>query len=103
MSLSAEVEEIKKHKISFNTGVEQELRAEIWLIGDQDRHVGRIYFYDSDKSIKPSFVDRGNNPVMHLPSVMLQNVLDILRNEKPVFVHNPGFLSTSKEPVGEKE
>ena len=53
MSLSAEVEEIKKHKISFNTGVEQELRAEIWLIGDQDRHVGRIYFYDSDKSSSP--------------------------------------------------
>jgi len=43
---------------------------------------------------------------MHLPSSMFQSVLDVLRNEKPVYVYfaqNRGFLSTSKEPVGEGE
>lgn len=43
---------------------------------------------------------------MHLPSAMFQNVLDILRNEQPVYIYwaqNRGFLSTSKEPVGEGE
>jgi hypothetical protein len=42
---------------------------------------------------------------MHLPSSMFQSVLDILRNEKPVFVKlvNRGFLSTSFEKVGKGE
>jgi hypothetical protein len=43
---------------------------------------------------------------MHLPSSMFENVLNILRNEKPVFVYSAvgrGFLSTSLEPVGEGE
>ncbi len=43
---------------------------------------------------------------MHLPSAMFENVLDVLRNEGPVYVYwaqNRGFLSTSKEPVGEGE
>lgn len=41
---------------------------------------------------------------MYLPSTMFQNVLDVLRNEKPVviyFAQGRGFLSTSTEPVGE--
>jgi hypothetical protein len=40
------------------------------------------------------------------PSAMFQNVLDVLRNEKPVYIYfaqGRGFLSTSKEPVGEGE
>ena len=43
---------------------------------------------------------------MHLPSTMFENVLDILRNEKPVYIYfaqSRGFLSTSTEPVGEEE
>jgi hypothetical protein len=43
---------------------------------------------------------------MHLPSAMFENVLDVLRNEKPVYVYfaaGSGFLSTSAEPVGEEE
>lgn len=37
---------------------------------------------------------------------MLQSVLDVLRNEKPVYIYysqNRGFLTTAKEPVGEGE
>lgn len=43
---------------------------------------------------------------MHLPSAMFQSVLDVLRNEKPIFIYfaqGRGFLTTSKEPVGEGE
>ena len=43
---------------------------------------------------------------MHLPSTMFENVLDVLRNEKPInvyFAANQGFLGTGKEPVGEEE
>lgn len=43
---------------------------------------------------------------MHLPSAMFQSVLDILRNEGPVYVNflaGRGFLSTNSESVGEGE
>jgi hypothetical protein len=43
---------------------------------------------------------------MHLPSTMFQNVLDVLRNERPVhiyFFENQAFLGTTNEPIGERE
>jgi len=43
---------------------------------------------------------------MHLPSSMFENIIDVLRNEKPVyiqFVHGHRVLQTSLEPVGEGE
>jgi hypothetical protein len=44
---------------------------------------------------------------MHLPSTMVQSVIDILRNEKPInvyFAQGRGFLGTgSVESVGEAE
>jgi hypothetical protein len=48
----------------------------------------------------------GDIILMHLPSPMFQSVLDILRNENPVYIcwaQGRGFLSTSNEPVGEGE
>ncbi len=44
--------------------------------------------------------------IMHLPSAMFENVIDILRNEKPInyyFSMGHAFLGTSVEPVGEGE
>jgi hypothetical protein len=43
---------------------------------------------------------------MHLPSAMFVNVLDVLRNEKPIHVYfaaGRGFLGTASEPIGEEE
>jgi len=43
---------------------------------------------------------------MCLPSSMFQGVLDMLRNEKPIYCYfaaGRGFLDTSGEPVGEGE
>lgn len=42
----------------------------------------------------------------HLPSAMFQSVLDVLRNEKPVYIYfaqGRGFLATSMQPIGEGE
>jgi hypothetical protein len=49
--------------------------------------------------------DSGGIIKMHLPSAMFRNVLDILRNEKPIYVYFgvTGVLETSAEPVGEEE
>jgi hypothetical protein len=43
---------------------------------------------------------------MHLPSAMFENVLDVLRNEKPIYIYfaaGKALLATSLEPVGEEE
>jgi hypothetical protein len=43
---------------------------------------------------------------MHLPDTMFQSVLDVLRQERPLFIHfaqGRGFLSSAIEPVGEEE
>jgi hypothetical protein len=43
---------------------------------------------------------------MYLPSDMFQNVLDVLRNEKPVYIRfheGCANLTTSREPAGEEE
>jgi hypothetical protein len=56
-------------------------------------------FFESDS-------ESGGIIRMHLPSAMFENVLDILRNEEPVYIYfaqGRGFLSTSLEPVGEGE
>jgi hypothetical protein len=50
--------------------------------------------------------DSGGIIKMHLPSAMFAGVIDVLRNEKPVYIYfaaGRAFLSTSKEPIGEGE
>jgi len=50
--------------------------------------------------------ESGRRIKMHLTSIMFDNRLDVLRNVKPVYIYfaqGLSFLSTSKEPVGEKE
>ena len=50
--------------------------------------------------------ESGGKIYMFLPSDQFLNVIDVLRNETPVYIYfaqNRGFLATSKEPVGEEE
>jgi hypothetical protein len=102
MSMTNESQEIKQYVVTINTGENGDRRAEIHLFGANEKRVGRIYFNDPDARTEADFVDRGSNPVVHLPSSMLQSTLDLLRNESPVFIQSHA-ISTSKEPVGEEE
>jgi hypothetical protein len=80
-------------------------RAQITLLnGNKD--VAYIRFNDPDMTFEN---DSNTNDIikMHLPSTMLQSVIDMLRNEKPInvyFAQGRGFLGTgSAEQVGEGE
>jgi hypothetical protein len=80
-------------------------RAQITLTGRDGKTIAVIRFNDPGMFFENDY-EKDGYIRMHLPSTMFQNVLDVLRNEKPVyiyFVENRGFLSTSKEPVGEEE
>lgn len=69
----------------------------------------QMTFYPDGKSIPPNHYDKRNKLVyLRYPMSMYANVIDILRNEKPIFFRynialNQGFLRTGKEPVGEGE
>jgi len=80
-------------------------RAQIALYGSDNKTRAFLRFNDPDMAFENDY-ESGGIIRMHLPSAMFENVLDVLRNEKPVYIYfaqNRGFLSTSKEPVGEGE
>ena len=99
--------EIKKYHILVYGSPEgyQTNRAQIALYDSSDKTVAYVRFNDPGMSFENDSESSGRIK-MHLPSSMFENVLDILRNEQPVYIYfaqGRGFLSTSKEPVGEGE
>ena len=78
-------------------------RANINLLDAASDIRAVIKFYDEGSSVAEDY-QTDDIIWMHLPSSMLNSVIDVLRNEKPIFVHfagNSAFLSTSEEPIGE--
>ncbi len=80
-------------------------RAQIQLSNAKGKSLAWVRFNDPGMFFENDYI-AGGIIRMHLPSSMFENVLDVLRNEKPVYVYfaqNRGFLGTSKEPIGEGE
>jgi hypothetical protein len=67
------------------------------------RAVGRITFIDPKPVDDKDFINRGGFLQMDRPLAMFSGILDLLRNEKPLFLREDGTLSTSLETVGEAE
>ena len=78
-------------------------RAVILLKDASNQIVGRIYFTDS----APESGSVSNGIILlYYSSEMLANVLDLLRNEKPMYIYydiTGAYLSTSNEPTGDGE
>ncbi len=83
----------------------QDNRAQISLYSDANV-LGYVRFHDPSMPF-PNDSQSGGLITMHLPSAMFENVIDVLRNEKPIiyyFAAAHAFLGTgSVEPVGEGE
>jgi hypothetical protein len=82
----------------------QDNRAQI-SVYEGSTVLGYIRFHDHGMPF-PNDSQSGGRIIMHLPSTMFQNVMDVLRNEKPInyyFASGRAFLGTSTEPVGEGE
>ncbi|HET6786542.1 MAG TPA: hypothetical protein VFW84_13800 [Aquabacterium sp.] len=80
-------------------------RAQIQLMDAAGKSVAWVRFNDPGM-IFENDVEENGIIRMHLPSTMFQNVLDVLRHEKPInvyFAQGRGFLGTGAEPVGEGE
>ncbi len=99
--------EITNYHILFYGSPEgyQTNRAQISGYGEDGKTKVFIRFNDPGMAFEND-EDTGSYIKMHLPSHMFENVLDVLRNEKPVYVYfaaGRAFLSTSSEPIGEGE
>ena len=80
-------------------------RAQIQLKDTSGRVVAWLRFNDPGQFFENDY-ESGGIIRMHMPSAMFRNVLDVLRNESPVYVYfaaGRGFLGTSNEPIGEGE
>lgn len=73
----------------------------------QGTYRGVIRFYPDGTVLPPGSHDSANGQVtIHLNVSQFESVVDVLRNEEPVYVYgstNWNFLLTSLEPVGEEE
>jgi len=64
-------------------------------------------FYKDGSKFPENHYDKRNRLVyLRYPLSMYPNILDLLRNEKPIYFRyaielNQGFIRTGKEPVGE--
>jgi len=80
-------------------------RAQIALYDKNNKTRAYLRFNDPGMFFENDYESAGIIR-MHLPTSMFENILDILRNENPIYIYfaqNRGFLSTSKEPIGEGE
>ncbi len=99
--------EIKTYHVLFYGSPEgyQTNRAQIALYGPDGKTAAYVRFNDPGMTFENDYED-GGVIRMHLPSAMFASVLDVLRNEKPLYIYfaqGRGFLSTSTEPIGENE
>ena len=99
--------EVAKYHILFygSPSGYQTNRAQIALFDSSGNPVAYVRFNDPGMFFEDDYESNGIIR-MHLPSAMFENVLDVLRNEKPIYIYftaGRGFLATSLEPVGEEE
>jgi len=92
------------------SGQEDASRAGIRLIGERGESVGWLKFWRNASDMPASDDVLANGVIRgHLPQSQLGNVLDLLRNERPLFLRFGEFglqrvvISSNGEAVGEAE
>ena len=108
------LEEIKKYDVMYFAGgknlVGYQYRAIIGLRRDDGSLIGAAYFH-RDATTLPDSDEKASSGYLwcHYLADDYPRVLDLLRNEKPVYVRhvaggwNQAAITTSSEPVGEGE
>jgi hypothetical protein len=96
--------EIKKYRIAlFSSG------AKVNLFDIGGVNVGNLYFRPEVEALPASYLDEQGIYRLYFHRSELRDVVDMLRNEAPAYLHvwdlggNNTHLSTGREPVGEGE
>lgn len=105
--------QIKRYSVAYYGGGKRstapyDYRAIIGLYDDAGLIAG-LYFHAEARTIPPSdHLPTSGQPMSHFPIEDFPRVLDLLRNEAPVYYEQfsgwpMASLSTSLEPIGEGE
>ena len=108
------ISEIKVYDVAYYAGAKNlsghPYRAIIGLRDENNMLLGAAYFHHNASTMPTADTQKSNGYIAcHYPAESYPHVLDLLRNEKPVFVEfevaagNVGNIRTSAEPVGEGE
>ena len=106
--------EIKRYDVAYYAGgsnaVGYPYRAIIGLRDDNDKLIGAAYFHHNSTTLPGGDTQNASGYIScHYLAADYPQILDILRNEKPVYVEfvpkagNIANIRTSAEPVGEGE
>ena len=106
--------EIKKYDVAYYAGAKNTARhpykAIIGLRNDSDALIGAAYFHHNTSTMPVADTQKGTGYIScHYLAEDYPQVIDLLRNEKPVYVEfevkagNVANIRTSAEPVGEGE
>jgi hypothetical protein len=105
--------EIKKYDVAYYAGGRNAAgypyRAIIGLRDDSDKLIGAAYFHQNSSTMPSGDSHKASGYIScHYLEVDYPQILDILRNEKPVYVEfemsiGMANIRTSAEPVGEGE
>ena len=102
-------EEIKKYQVAYFGAKAGTYRAFIWLLRDDNTRIGGVLFHQNASTIpaNDSRLAAEGTILCNLPCEDLPHVLDILRNEKPVFMEfvagaarQYAMIYTQFEPIG---
>ena len=99
--------EIKKYKYYTFSSRDESIAQTVILLYGEAGYVGSAFFSTAEESLKPA--EKYPNGVygLYYDYQELQIILDMLRNEMPVYLVFNGAensrLSTTEEPVGEGE
>ncbi len=104
---------IDKYSVSVISDAEpNQFAATVWLFGTDGKVIAFLRFYNPGTPLAPNeFREDLDHPLISYPASALPCVVDVLRNEKPVyftwFDYRPvrcfGAVETSREPIGEAE
>jgi hypothetical protein len=97
--------EIAEYKVvTYSRDPAHHQLAAIGLIDTSGSYVGIIYFFREDYDLPAARTSGG--VAMHFHISEMPVMLDILRNESPIFLNTTGntaHLGTATEPIGEGE
>ena len=106
--------DVKKYDVAYYAGGKNAAaypyRAIIGLRDENDKLLGAAYFHHFATTMPIGDTERASGYIScHYMAADYPQVLDLLRNEKPIYVEfegnigNIGSIRTSAEPVGEGE
>jgi hypothetical protein len=97
--------EFDGYSLQYFSDPSSDLEAKI-LLSYNAKYVALLLFVKTGRRIPANAIGGVGLPVVHFPIAKFSTILDIIRNEKPLYVDLLGFagsISTDIEPVGEQE